>query len=65
MTWAMELPLGVTDPMFTCELALQMGMPVEELGRRMSNYELNVIWPAYFAARATEQQLEAEKQGGR
>lgn len=37
-----------------------MNMPVAELGRRMSNYELTVIWPAFFAARAELRKLEAE-----
>lgn len=46
--------MGVQDPMFTCELALEMGMPVSELGQRMSNYELNVLWPAYYVARNEE-----------
>jgi hypothetical protein len=43
--------MGVADPMFLCDLALQLGMPVSELGQRMSNYELNVTWPAYFDAK--------------
>ena len=40
-----SLPLGVADPWFMCELALEMNMPVGELGQRMSNYELCVVGP--------------------
>ena len=50
--------------MFLCELALELKMPVSELGARMSAHELTVIWPAFFRARAREQerlQREAEK----
>lgn len=46
------------DPMSTCELALELGMTVSELGERMSNHELCVIWPAYFAARNEEMQMQ-------
>jgi hypothetical protein len=63
------LPMGVADPIFMCELALEMGMPIGELGERMSNYELNVVWPAYRAHRAAEQEAAQEKanqqKGGR
>ena len=31
------------------ELSIEMGIPVGELGERMSNYELCVLYPAYFA----------------
>ncbi len=44
--------------MFQAELALELGMPISELGQRMSNYELTVIWPAYFAARKREMDRE-------
>ncbi len=44
--------------MFLCELALELKMPVGELGTRMSNYELTVVWPAYFAARKREMKRE-------
>ena len=60
----MQLPLGVADPIFLCELAEKLGMPVSELGQRMSNYELNVTWPAYYAYVARERQREMEKQQG-
>jgi hypothetical protein len=65
MTWTMSLPLGVADPLFVAELALEMHMPVSELGERMSNYELTVFWPAYFERRRITQQAEAEKREGR
>jgi hypothetical protein len=36
------------DPIFLCELALELKMPIGELGSRMSAHELTVVWPAYF-----------------
>jgi hypothetical protein len=57
----LDLPLGVADPMFMCELAELLGMPVSEVGDRMSNYELNVTWPAYFAAKRRIAQHEADR----
>lgn len=48
--------------MFTCELALELGMPVSELGQRMSSHELTVLWPEYFAYRRREAERQAEKQ---
>lgn len=48
----MSLPPDVADPLFLAELALEMKMPVGELGQRMSNWELNVFWRAYFAHKA-------------
>jgi hypothetical protein len=46
-----------------------MGMPVGELGERMSNYELTVTWPAYFqqrdAMRREAEEAEQAKRGGR
>ena len=50
------------DPIFLCELALELKMPVSELGSRMSAHELNVTWPAFFRWRAREQERQAEKQ---
>ena len=38
--------------MYLCELALEMGMTLRELGHRASNYEVCVTWPAFMAARA-------------
>ena len=61
----MELPPGVPDPIFLCELALELRMPVGELGDRMSAHELTVLWPAFFRYRQREQEREAEKQRSR
>lgn len=57
----MELPPGVPDPMFLCELALELKMPVSELGERMSAHELTVVWPAFFRARARERKRAEDK----
>lgn len=57
----MRLPAGVADPLFTCELALELGMTVGELGERMSNHELTVTWPAFFAYRNREARRQAER----
>ena len=54
----MNLPMSVSDPLFLAELALEMGMPIAELGARMSNYELNVVWPAFFAERERHRKIE-------
>jgi hypothetical protein len=63
------LPPGVSDPLFMCELALKLGMPVGELGERMSNHELNVVWPAFFRYERDQQEAAQEKanqqKGGR
>jgi hypothetical protein len=54
----MELPPGVPDPMFMCELALELNMSLAELahgrGAPMPLHELGVIWPTYFRARDRE-----------
>jgi hypothetical protein len=47
--------MGVPDPIFMCELALEMKMPVGELADRMSAHELGVVWPAFFRWRQREQ----------
>jgi hypothetical protein len=47
-----------------CELALEMGMSLQDLGRRESNYNVCVTWPAFFAERARLNQIEEEKQRG-
>lgn len=60
----MDLPLSVADPLFLAELALEMRMPVGELGRRMSNYELTVFWPAFFAERERQRQVEEARRAG-
>jgi hypothetical protein len=51
----------VVDPLFLCELALELRMPVGELGDRMSAHELAVIWPAYFAYRQRDAEREERK----
>jgi hypothetical protein len=54
--------------MSLCELALELGMPVGELGQRMSNYELTVVWPLYFKYRDRERRRleeQAEQRGHR
>lgn len=57
----MELPQNLADPLFMCELALELKMPVGELGQRMSNYELCVTWPLFFEYRRRAAEREAEK----
>lgn len=57
----MELTQGVVDPIYLCELALELRMPVGELGSRMSAHELTVMWPAYLAWRAEHQEREAQR----
>lgn len=57
----MQLPAGAVDPIFACELALELGMPVGELGQRMSAHELTVTWPLFFAWRAKEREQQQEK----
>lgn len=61
----MELPPGVPNPIFMCELALELGMPVGELADRMSAHELSVMWPAFFAWRQREQKREDDKRASR
>lgn len=68
----MSLPPGTVDPMFQCELALELGMTLGELshgrGTPMSAHELSVIWPSFFAARAREReraQRKAEQEASR
>lgn len=55
----------MADPIFLCELALELGMPVGEIGQRMSAHELTVVWPAYFAyrERAIKREEDRAKQG--
>jgi hypothetical protein len=57
----MDLPPQVADPLFLAELALELKMPIGELGQRMSNYELCVVWPAYFAQRQKHVEREEAK----
>ena len=60
----MELAPGIVDPIFLCQLALELHMPVGELGARMSAHELTVVWPAYFAWRERARQRDEEKNSG-
>jgi hypothetical protein len=57
----MELPPGMVDPLFEHELALELGMPVGELGKRMSLHELTVRWPAFFSARERERKRKEQE----
>jgi hypothetical protein len=60
----MELPLGVPDPLYLCELALEMKKSIRELTTGeggMSAHELCVIWPAYFEVRREMQEAERKK----
>lgn len=63
-TWLMPLPPGVADPIFMCELALELGMTVGELshgrGTPMSAHELTVTWPQFFAYRERERQRQED-----
>lgn len=62
----MDLPLSVADPLFLAELALELKMPVGQMCREMSNYELCIFWPSYFAHRAAQKEAEEQnKRGGR
>jgi hypothetical protein len=65
MTWVMELPLGVPDPLFVCELALELCKSVREIGESMSAHELCVVWPAFFEARRRMHEAEEAKRAGR
>lgn len=58
------------DPLFLCELALELKMTVGELthgrGTPMSAHELAVMWPAFFAYQqreAARQEREREAKG--
>jgi hypothetical protein len=53
---------GTTDPIFLCELALELKMPVGELCSRMSLHELTVVWPAYFAYRERERTRQENRE---
>lgn len=61
----MPLPPSIADPLFLAELALELKMPIGELGRRMSNYELCVVWPAYFAEKRKAAIREENRQANR
>lgn len=54
----------MADPIFLCQLALKLGMPVGEMCERMSAHELTVVWPAYFEWEAEERERMENKQRG-
>jgi len=58
LTWELQLAPGMVDPLFLCELALEMHMPVGEMCDRMSARELYVVWPAYFRWREAERERQ-------
>jgi len=55
------MPRGVSDPLFVCELAELLHMPVGELYDRMSLHELTVVWPTYFDYKRRTAEAEAEE----
>lgn len=57
----MVLGPGMVDPIFLHELALELGMPVGEMTRRMSAHELTVAWPRFFEWRRADRE-RAERQ---
>src|SRR5687767_7277745 len=51
-----QMPDGKSlNPLFECELALELKMPVGELYDRMSLHELWVVWPLFMAYRRREE----------
>lgn len=56
--WRFALPPEIADPYFMCELALELGMSLQDLGRRESNWNVCVTWPAFFAERARMNEIE-------
>ena len=61
----MPLPPSMADPLFLAELALELKMPIAEIGCRMSNYELCVVWPAFFHQRRLHELREENKRRAR
>lgn len=59
---ALPLPLTVADPIWTMQLAESLHMTVQDLGNRMSLYELCVLWPAYFRWKQRAETRERRKQ---
>ena len=45
-----------------CELALELGMTYDELGRRASNYEMCVIWPVFLQERQRVREIQELQQ---
>lgn len=50
------------DPIFLGRLALRLGIPIGELGARMSAHELCVFWPAFFEVEQRMQEREQQHQ---
>jgi hypothetical protein len=61
MWWVTQTGPGMVSPIFLCQLALELHMPVGELGNRMSAHELSVVWPTFFAWRERARRREEEK----
>jgi len=45
-----------------CELALELGMSLQDLGQRESNYNVCVTWPAFFIERSRLHEIETARQ---
>ena len=60
--WRFQLPAGVADLYFLCELALELGMTLEELGDRESNYNVCVHVAVFFAERARVREIQRVQQ---
>lgn len=58
----MPLAPGMADPIFLCELAELLGMPVGEMCNRMSAHELTVVWPAYMAYKQRRQEAQEREE---
>lgn len=64
----MDLPMGVPDPLFLHELALEMGKSIREMTTGepgMSAHELCVEWPCFFESRARMRKEAEDKRAGR
>lgn len=61
----MKLPPGVMDPLFLHELALRLHMPVGEMCKRMSAYELTVSWPLFLGYEEREAERREQAQTAR
>jgi hypothetical protein len=48
----------MVDPIFLCQLALSLGMPIGEMCDRMSAHELSVVWPAFYRWQETERERQ-------
>lgn len=62
----MALPVGVVDPIYQHELALELKMTVAELthgrGTPMSAHELCVSWPLFYEYQRREAQRQQDAQ---